>query len=115
MVGDKLKELLEAKKIKAGTLATLTGISKSTIYSIIKRNNKNVDFSTMEKIADALDVPVEYFYDRDSSEEKKEKPVPMDENEQIREIIDLISCLSDQKKAEAIRYLRYLSESGESE
>ena len=116
MIGDRLVELLTAKKIKPGTLATMTGISKSTIYSIIKRNNKNVDFSTMEKIADALDVPVEYFYDRDLSDgEKKEKPVPTNEDEQVREIIDLISGLSDQKKAEAIRYLRYLSESEETE
>lgn len=114
MVGDKLQKLLDSKKVKAGTLATMTGISKSTIYSIIKRNNKNVDFSTMEKIADALDVPVEYFYDRDFSE-KKEKPVPTEEDEQVSEIIALISGLSDQKKAEAIRYLRYLSESGENE
>lgn len=116
MVGDKLQKLLDIKKVKAGTLATMTGISKSTIYSIIKRNNKNVDFSTMEKIADALDVPVEYFYDRDSSDgDKKEKPVPANEDEQVREIIELISGLSDQKKSEAIRYLRYLSESGENE
>ena len=116
MVGDRLVDLLTAKKIKPGTLATMTGISKSTIYSIIKRNNKNVDFSTMEKIADALGVPVEYFYDRDPADpEKKEKPVPVDEDEQISEIIALIAGLSDQKKAEAIRYLRYLSESEESE
>ena len=116
MVGDKLQKLLDIKKVKAGTLATMTGISKSTIYSIIKRNNKNVDFSTMEKIADALNVPVEYFYDRDRSEgEEKEKPVPANEDEQVREIIDLISGLSEQKKAEAVRYLRYLSESEETE
>ena len=114
MVGDKLQKLLDSKKIKPGTLATMTGISKSTIYSIIKRNNKNVDFSTMEKIADALEVPVEFFYDRPDSE-KKEKPVPTEEDEQVREIIDLISGLSDQKKSEAIRYLRYLSESEGSE
>jgi transcriptional regulator with XRE-family HTH domain len=114
MVGNRLEELLNAKKIKPGTLATMTGISKSTIYSIIKRNNKNVAYSTMEKIADALGVPVEYFYDHDSAEEK-EKPVPMNEDEQVKEIIELIAGLSDQKKAEALRYLRYLSASEESE
>ena len=70
MIGDKLEELLRIKKIKAGTLASLTGIPKSTIYSIIKRNNKNVDFSVMEKISDVLDVPVEYFYDRPENEKK---------------------------------------------
>ena len=63
MIGDKLQALLNERGIKPGTLATITGIPKSTIYSIIKRNNKNVDFSVMEKIADALGVYVEYFYD----------------------------------------------------
>jgi len=116
MVGNRLDELLNAKKIKPGTLATMTGISKSTIYSIIKRNNKNVAYSTMEKIADALEVPVEYFYDREPAEEgQKEKPIPETEDEQVREIIDLISGLSDQKKAEALHYLRYLSDREENE
>lgn len=68
MIGDKLEELLRIKKIKAGTLASLTGIPKSTIYSIIKRNNKKVNFSDMEKIAEVLCVPVEYFYDRHEDE-----------------------------------------------
>lgn len=70
MIGEKLAELLEVRNIKPGTLATITGVSKSTIYSIIKRNNKNVDFSAMEKISDALGVPVEYFYDRTENEKK---------------------------------------------
>lgn len=74
MIGDKLTYLLETKKIKPGTLATLTGIPKSTIYSIIKRNNKNVDFSVMEKIAEVLSVPVEYFYDREESSQSIKKP-----------------------------------------
>ena len=64
MLGDKLTDLLEIKKMKPGTLARLTGVSKSTIYGIIRRNNKSVDFSIMEKIADALGVPIEYFFDR---------------------------------------------------
>lgn len=68
MIGDKLDELLKIRNIKAGTLASLTGIPKSTIYSIIKRNNKKVNFSDMEKISEALSVPVEYFYDRPENE-----------------------------------------------
>ncbi len=75
MIGTKLEALLKAKEIRPGTLATMTGINKSTIYSIIKRNNKNVDYSTMEKIADALNVPVEFFHDggEDNSGGKSEK------------------------------------------
>ena len=61
-IGEKLAALLKAKNKKPGTLASETGISKNTIYSIIKRNNEKVNYSIMEKIAAALDVPVEYFF-----------------------------------------------------
>lgn len=69
MVGEKLELLLKAKGIRPGTLATMTGINKGTIYSIIKRNNKKVDYSIMQTIAEALDVPVEYFHEAEPAQE----------------------------------------------
>ena len=97
MIGQKLDELLKSKGIKAGTLATMTGISKSTIYSIIKRNNKNVDYSAIEKIADALEVPVEYFQGRSDSE-KKDQPAILKDDE-LEEFVFLFEKLTaDEKK-----------------
>lgn len=114
MIGEKLSALLDSKKIKAGTLAGMTGIPKSTIYSIIKRNNKNVDFSVMEKIADVLDVPVEYFYDRNENNNEK-KPNSESGAGQISaldiEIVNLILSLSSENREKAVSYLRFLSES----
>lgn len=99
MIGEKLSELLEAKKIKPGTLASMTGIPKSTIYSIIKRNNKNVDFSVMEKISDALSVPVEYFYDREqSSSENKKTPAPESGLSEARcALLDAVEGMSEEE------------------
>ena len=77
MIGEKLAELLQVKGIKAGTLAREIGIPKSTVYSIIKRNNKNVDYSVMEKIADFLGVPVEYFHD--AEETHSDQPIALDD------------------------------------
>lgn len=95
MIGDKLEELLRIKKIKAGTLASLTGIPKSTIYSIIKRNNKNVDFSVMEKISDVLDVPVEYFYDR--LEDEKTPAPESGLSEARRALLDAVEGMTEQE------------------
>ncbi len=97
MIGEKLQALLEVRKIKPGTLATMTGISKSTIYSIIKRNNKNVDFSVMEKISDALGVPVEYFYDRaEKSPENAKKPASEEDGLDEELLRNLMSLTPDE-------------------
>lgn len=98
MIGEKLEQLLKMRKMKPGTLASKTGIPKSTIYSIIRRNNKSVEFSKIEKIASFLDVPVEYFYDTltDSEEydEQKEKPAPISEDGLDSEIIGRLRQLT---------------------
>lgn len=77
MLGEKIKELLEMRGMRQSDLARITGISKTTINSIIMRNNKSVDFSAMEKIADALGVPIEYFKESGSADTKNE-PIGVD-------------------------------------
>ena len=64
-IGEKLEELLRIRGKKPGTLATETGISKSTIYSILRRNNEKVSYSVIEAISKNLGVPVEYFFNND--------------------------------------------------
>ena len=97
MIGDKLQALLDAKGMKPGTLATKTGIPKSTIYGIIKRNNKKASLSTLEKIADALDVPVEYFFGRDESEAQKNQPDP--ETDELETFIELFDRMTPEQKS----------------
>lgn len=79
MIGDKLNELLALRNMSQSELARRCNVSKTTINSIIKRNNKAIDFSLMESIADILEVPIEYF--GDSYAEKKEPIV----NDELRE------------------------------
>lgn len=61
-IGERLNALLKEKNKKPGTLASETGISKNTIYSIIKRNNDKVSPAILERISQALGVPVDYFF-----------------------------------------------------
>lgn len=64
-IGAALDMLLKARNKKPGTLATETGISKNTIYGIIKRDNKKVDLAILDKIAANLGVSVDFFFDAD--------------------------------------------------
>lgn len=61
MIGEKLKTILLEKGIRPGTLARDTGISKNSIYAILHRNNSKVDAENLKRIAEYLNVPVEYF------------------------------------------------------
>lgn len=61
-IGKKLAELIDQKGINANELAESTGITPSTIYSIIKRDNTKVDIEVLIRICEALDVNVEIFY-----------------------------------------------------
>lgn len=109
MIGKKLDALLKAKGMKPGTLARLSGVSKNTIYSIINRNNKKVDFSIMESISDVLEVPVEYFYDKiisppeDTGTEKEPATQMSDE---LMEISDIFTSLSPDNRSKLLELSR---------
>lgn len=62
-IGDKLESLLEARRRNVNNLSKSTGISASTIYSIIRRNNTKVDLDILQSIADELCVTLDYFSD----------------------------------------------------
>lgn len=99
MIGDKLKNLLALRGMRQSELARRTGISKQTINSIITRNNKNVDFSKMEKIADVLDVPIEYFFDRNPGETNETPTGDSGLREDEREFVDVFAALTPANRA----------------
>jgi len=94
MLGEKIKDLLQKRGMRQTELARLTGISKTTINSIIMRNNKSVDFSSMEKIADALGVPIEYFLESGNSNEKNEPTKIGELTEKEQRFADVFTALS---------------------
>lgn len=52
----RIDEVLEQKKVSVAELARMTGVERSTMYTTIKRGNPT--FETLEKIAQALEVPI---------------------------------------------------------
>lgn len=61
-IGEKLDALLRASGKRPGTLASEAGVSRNTVYSILKRNNEKVSLGILRRLAEALDVPVEVFF-----------------------------------------------------
>ena len=61
-MGKRLAALIEQKGTRPGTLAREAGVSKNTIYSMIKRDNDKADAAMLARLAKALDVPVSAFY-----------------------------------------------------
>lgn len=95
MLGEKINELLQKRGMRQTDLARITGIPKTTINSIITRNNKSVDFSAMERISDALGVPIEYFKESTPNDTIGEPTNYGGLNEKEMRFVTAFSALSD--------------------
>ena len=61
MVGTKLEQLLKERNMRVAELSRRTGISPSTLYSLIQRDTKGMDIDILLKICHALNVTPEVF------------------------------------------------------
>ena len=53
-----LPVLLAERRMKVADLIRMTGISKSTMHKIYNEQTSRIDFETMDKIREALDIGV---------------------------------------------------------
>lgn len=61
-IGALLQELLKEKNSNVNELSTATGVSPSTLYSIIRRDSMSANIQDLYKVAHYLGVSLEYFY-----------------------------------------------------
>ena len=61
-IGSRIDQLIRARGKRPGTLAREAGVSKNTVYSIIKRDNDKVDPDILSRLAHALGVPLSALY-----------------------------------------------------
>ena len=68
-VGDAVRyrilELCRQRTITVNKLATLCGITQSTLNNIISGRNLTTTVSTIQKICDGLDISIRTFFDSD--------------------------------------------------
>ena len=64
-IGDRLRELREARNISMRALATKSGLSANAL-SMIERGRASPSVSTLYKLADALGVSITSFFGTDT-------------------------------------------------
>ena len=106
----KIDSLCQEKGITGAKLCTDTGISKGLITDLKMGRRTGVSAVTAQKIASYFGVTVGYLL----GEEDKIKNSPDVEENTSREdleILSIISNLSEEKRKEFVRYLKYLANS----
>lgn len=71
-IGAKLQDILNANNSNPNDLAMRIGVTPSTIYSIIKRDNTKVDIEVLLRICREFNVSVEEFYNANHSNNRKQ-------------------------------------------
>ncbi len=112
IIGIKIKEQRKAKKMTQDELAKLLrekyGL-KTTRPMVGKWEigYQTPEMYTIKCIADILGVTIDYL--TDSASQKKQPAEISELSEQDKEIISLIANLSEDKRKEAINYIKYIS------
>lgn len=66
IVVDRIYELCKEREITPNALSYLSGISQSTIKSILNGESKNPGVVTIKKICDGLDISIIEFFDTEA-------------------------------------------------
>ena len=64
-VANRIMELCNQKNIAINALANLSGISPSTLYSVLNEKSQNPGVVTIKKLCDGLGISLREFFDAD--------------------------------------------------
>lgn len=59
----RFQQLCQERNIKYNELANLSGVTPSTVYSMMDERRKDISAITVKKLCDGLDISVRDFYD----------------------------------------------------
>lgn len=59
----RIKDLCQKNGITLNKLATICGITQSTLNNIVGGRNKGVTITTIKKICDGLEISIQDFFD----------------------------------------------------
>lgn len=61
-IARRIGELCKSRNLNASSLAYLSGMDRSTIYSILGEKSRNPEVSTIKKICDGLEITLGEFF-----------------------------------------------------
>ncbi len=61
-VVDRLMEICKGRNIKPNELATLAGVTASTVYSMLDGRRRDVSIVTLKKLCDGLGITLGEFF-----------------------------------------------------
>ena len=64
-VAQRFRALCQEKGIRPNELATRSGVTPSTVYSLLDDRRRDVSIITIKKLCDGLDMTITDFFDDD--------------------------------------------------
>lgn len=64
-VAKRILDLCEQRDMAINALASISGVSPSTIYSMLNEKSKNPGVVSLKKICDGLEISIREFFDSD--------------------------------------------------
>lgn len=110
--GERIRARRKELGITADTLAEQIGVSRSTMFRYENGFIEKMPMNNLVPIARALHTTVGYLMGWD---EEKEAPTPGAEDGCESEAMHYFGSLSEDRKIEALNYLRYLATSADNQ
>ena len=64
-IANRILELCSERNIAINELANISGVSPSTVYSILNEKSQNPGAITIKKLCDGLEITIQDFFDSD--------------------------------------------------
>lgn len=64
-VAKRILELCEQRNMAVNALGTVSGVSPSTIYSMLNEKSQNPGVVSIKKLCDGLEISIREFFDSD--------------------------------------------------
>ena len=62
-IANRILQLCNARNIAVNELANISGVSPSTVYSILNEKSQNPGVVSVKKLCDGLDITLREFFD----------------------------------------------------